>query len=100
MNFFEQIYEVVKGIPKGQVMTYGQVGKAVGTRDARRVGQALHANKSREVPCHRVVFADGSLASGYAFGGPGEQKKRLLEEGVKFEGKSNKVKIGLGNNLN
>lgn len=84
MTFFEQVYEVVKKIPRGSVMTYGQVGKAIGTRDYRRVGQALHANKSSDVPCHRVVFSDGRLASGYAFGGPGEQKKRLLAEGVRF----------------
>ena len=86
MTFFEQVYETVKKIPKGKVMTYGQVAKAVGTRDARRVGQALHANKSKNVPCHRVVFADGGLAPGYAFGGAEEQKKRLVSEGVKFVG--------------
>ena len=86
MNFFERVYNIVKGIPEGKVMTYGQVARAMGTRDARRVGQALHANKSKDVPCHRVVFSDGRLATGYAFGGQGEQKKRLLAEKVIFEG--------------
>jgi methylated-DNA-protein-cysteine methyltransferase-like protein len=86
MEFFQQVYEVVRGIPEGKVMTYGQVAKQIGTRDARRVGQALHANKNPDVPCHRVVFADGSLAPGYAFGGPEEQKKRLEKERVKFVG--------------
>lgn len=81
---FEQVYEIVKLIPKGQVMTYGQVARAIGTKDARRVGQALHTNRDPEVPCHRVVFADGSLAPGYAFGGPSEQKNRLVAEGVEF----------------
>jgi methylated-DNA-protein-cysteine methyltransferase related protein len=84
-GFFEQVYEKVKLIPRGSVKTYGQIAAEVGTRDARRVGQALHANKSKDVPCHRVVFADGSLAPGYAFGGAAEQKKRLMAEGVKFE---------------
>lgn len=83
-NFFERVYEVVKKIPEGQVMTYGQVAQAIGTKDARRVGHALHANRSKEVPCHRVVNKDGRLAPGYAFGGPGEQKNRLISEGVKF----------------
>lgn len=69
-------------------MTYGQVAKTIGTRDARRVGQALHANKDRNVPCHRVVFSDGRLAAGYAFGGRGEQKRRLVEEGVEFRGEA------------
>jgi len=67
-------------------MTYGKVAKAIGTRDARRVGQALHANKDPNTPCHRVVFADGSLAPGYAFGGEKEQRKKLQAEGVKFVG--------------
>jgi len=84
MSFFEDVYQVVRKIPKGSVMTYGQVAKAIGTRDARRVGQALHANRDLNVPCHRVVFADGALAPGYAFGGADEQKKRLVAEGVEF----------------
>jgi methylated-DNA-protein-cysteine methyltransferase related protein len=86
MGLFEDVYKVVKTIPEGAVMTYGQVAAAVGTRDARRVGQALHANRDKNVPCHRVVFADGHLAPGYAFGGAQEQKRRLLEEGVEFSG--------------
>lgn len=86
MSFFEDVYQVVKRIPKGRVMTYGQVAWEIGTRDARRVGQALHANRDTNVPCHRVVFADGSLAPNYAFGGAGEQRKRLMTEGVEFVG--------------
>lgn len=86
MNFFDQVYEVVKKIPEGKVMTYGQIADALGTKDARRVGHALHANPdSSKVPCHRVVSKDGKLAPGYAFGGPGEQKMRLKAEGVVFK---------------
>ncbi len=87
MNFFEQVYEVVRKIPSGKVMTYGQVAEALGTKDARRVGQALHANKDKNTPCHRVVFKDGHLAPNYAFGGAEEQRKKLEFEGVKFVGK-------------
>lgn len=66
-------------------MTYGQIADAIGTRDARRVGQALHANSdSSDVPCHRVVNKEGRLAPGYAFGGPDEQKNRLIVEWVPF----------------
>lgn len=55
-------------------------------KDVRKVGWALHANPDSEnCPCHRVVNKDGRLAPGYAFGGPGEQKKMLLEEGVPFK---------------
>lgn len=84
-NFFERVYQIVKTIPAGKVITYGMIADRIGTRDARRVGQALHANSDGlKVPCHRVVNKDGRLAPGYAFGGPGEQKNRLLTEGVKF----------------
>ncbi len=84
MNFFERVYEVVRRIPEGKVMTYGQVAEMLGTRDARRVGHALHANRDRNTPCHRVVNKGGRLAPGYAFGGPNEQKNRLISEGVPF----------------
>lgn len=66
------------------VMTYGQVASKLGTKDARRVGHALHANKDEACPCHRVVNKEGRVAPSYAFGGFQEQKNRLLAEGVKF----------------
>lgn len=84
-NFFEKVYALVRKIPEGKVTTYGELAKALGTRDARRIGHALHANPSGEsTPCHRVVNKDGKLAPGYAFGGPNEQKNKLITEGVSF----------------
>ena len=84
-NFFERVYDIVRKIPEGKVMTYGQIADAIGTKDSRRVGQALHANKdSLGIPCHRVVNKDGRLAPGYAFGGPDEQRMKLKAEGVIF----------------
>lgn len=65
-------------------MTYGQVAKVLGTGDARKVGWALHANCNPQVPCHRVVKKDGSLAENYAHGGWQEQKRRLAKERVRF----------------
>lgn len=91
-SFYRRVWAVVQKIPKGNVSTYGNVARKLGTVDARRVGHALHANQDGEkTPCHRVVFADGSLAPGYAFGGPEAQKEKLLKEGVTFikEGKVN-----------
>lgn len=82
---FEQVWQIVSIIPLGKVATYGQIAMILGTRDSRRIGHALHANKDRKVPCHRVVMKDGSMASGFAFGGPNEQMKILLSEGVKFK---------------
>ncbi len=84
-NSFERIYEIVKTIPEGKVMTYGEVAKKANVATPRIVGFALHVNKDpKNIPCHRVVFTDGKLSPGYAFGGEGEQKKKLIEEGVQF----------------
>lgn len=86
MITFEKIYEVVKTIPKGKVMSYGQVAILAGNpRWARVVGYALHVNPQPGViPCHRVVMKDGSVSSGFAFGGADVQRQMLLSEGVGF----------------
>lgn len=81
---WEEVYKVVKKIPKGKVMTYGQVAKIAGISDVRKVGWALHANKSSEVPCHRVVNKEGRLAKNFAFDGEQEQQRRLEAEGIVF----------------
>ncbi len=83
MKIFEKVYQVVRTIPAGKVWTYGHVAKLVGITP-RVVGFALHANKDRNTPCHRVVFKDGSLAKNYAFGGAHEQYLKLASEGVAF----------------
>lgn len=85
MNFFAQVYDLVKQIPAGQVVTYGQIASKLGSRDARKVGWALHANtEENQVPCHRVVNNQGRLAPNFAFDGPEEQRRRLVAEGVRF----------------
>ncbi len=86
MTTFEKIYEVVKGIPKGRVMTYGQVAMLAGNpRWSRVVGYALHVNPEPGViPCHRVVKKNGETASGFAFGGSEVQRQMLESEGVAF----------------
>ena len=100
MNFFDQVYEVVRKIPEGKVATYGQIAGILGTGDARKVGWALHANCDPKTPCHRVVNKDGRLAPNFAgpqlpgaiatgrraFDGAVEQRRRLKEEGVGFKG--------------
>ncbi|MCH9275066.1 MGMT family protein [Bifidobacterium amazonense] len=85
-TFNERVYDVVRRIPRGMVATYGQVAALAGRpRSARFVGFALHANPEPGViPCHRVVFRDGSLAPGFAFGGPDEQRRLLEGEDVAF----------------
>ena len=82
-KIFERIYEEVKKIPKGEVATYGAIAKKAGTTP-RVVGFALHKNPDpKNIPCHRVVFKDGSLSQSHAFEGINKQKQRLVDEGVR-----------------
>ena len=87
-GLFENVYGIVREIPKGKVATYGQIAKILGTRDPRKVGWALHALRQAQgkppVPCHRVVNKEGGLAKNFAFDGWEEQKRRLLSEAVIF----------------
>ena len=89
MTFYEKVYSVVKTVPYGKVISYGAVSALCGApRCARQVGWALHVNPSPEtVPCHRVVFKDGSLSPAFAFGGENAQRLLLEKEGVGFDEK-------------
>lgn len=88
MALFEEVYQLIRSIPEGKVTTYGAIAQALSTKDARKIGWALHSNPDRANPCHRVVNKEGALAPSYAFGGPNEQKNALLIEGVTFSDKT------------
>lgn len=81
---FDRIRSLVCLIPPGYVATYGSVARALGYRNSRLVGYAIRGNKDSTIPCHRVVFKDGSLAPNYSFGGKLAQRQRLESEGVNF----------------
>lgn len=85
-SFFSRVYEMVEQIPEGCVASYGQIATLIGApRCARQVGYALRANPRPGItPCHRVVFADGRICEGFAFGGPEVQRALLEDEGVTF----------------
>lgn len=86
MTFFEEVYNLVRKIPKGKVATYGQIARILGyPKRAKMVGWALHKNPYfGDVPCHRVVNRNGEITSGFAFGGLDEQRRLLEAEGVVF----------------
>ena len=81
MNFKEKVYEIVKKIPKGEVLSYKQVAKlASSPRAWRAVGNILNKNKNPRIPCHRVIKSDGKVG-GYRYGT--KRKIALLKkEGV------------------
>jgi O-6-methylguanine DNA methyltransferase len=79
--FARLVLDAVDRIPPGKVMSYGDVAELVGGGGARAVGRVM-ARYGSEVPWHRVLRADGSLARHLYT----EQRQRLLAEGVRFDG--------------
>jgi len=81
---FRRVYAVVRTIPRGRVVSYGMVARALGMpRGARTVGWALRACP-RDVPWHRVVNAQGKI-SWRPSGGHDKQRALLRHEGVRFD---------------
>ncbi|OGG08099.1 hypothetical protein A3D05_05165 [Candidatus Gottesmanbacteria bacterium RIFCSPHIGHO2_02_FULL_40_24] len=79
----EKVFRFVSAIPAGKVTTYKNLAGVCGIKNPRLVGRILHKNTDPlNIPCHRVVRADGSLSAGYAYGGKRGQKKRLIAEGI------------------
>lgn len=81
-GFAERVRVIVRKIPKGKTMTYGQVAYAAGSRGAARaVGMVMKNNYDPSVPCHRVVRADGKVGD-YNRGGKERKEQLLKEEGA------------------
>ena len=80
-GFFQEVYAIVAQIPRGSVVSYGQIARLLGEpRAARQVGWALRRCPDA-LPWQRVVKDDGSIAGG----GWSELRRALLEgEGVPF----------------
>jgi O-6-methylguanine DNA methyltransferase len=81
-EFMERVYAVVAKIPRGKVLTYGDVARRAGYPGAARaVGNALSKNRdTKAVPCHRVVRSDG-VPGGYAWK-PAKKMELLRREGA------------------
>jgi methylated-DNA-protein-cysteine methyltransferase-like protein len=84
-NFFSEVYEVVKLIPKGKVTTYGAIAQYLGTKGgARMVGWAMNqAHTDNTIPAHRVVNRNGMLTGKHFFETPQTMQQRLEEEGIR-----------------
>lgn len=75
ISFQKKIYEVVKRIPRGKVLTYKKVAELADFPGAwRAVGNVLSKNRDKNVPCHRVIRSDGKIG-GYK---NGTKKKAFL----------------------
>jgi methylated-DNA-protein-cysteine methyltransferase-like protein len=85
-DWMKTVWQVVQGIPRGHVLTYGEVARLAGkARWARRVSRAMRrAPRGVELPWHRVVNAQGKISLPPDSNGFREQRRRLEEEGVVF----------------
>lgn len=67
-SFTEKCYSLLRKVPKGKVVTYKEIARALKTKAYRAVGNAMNRNPyAPEVPCHRVVKSNGEVG-GFAFG--------------------------------
>jgi methylated-DNA-protein-cysteine methyltransferase-like protein len=83
-SFFEQVFVVVRQIPRGRVTSYGAIAAALGTKlSARMVGWAMNASHVvKGVPAHRVVNRKGMLSGKMHFAYPEQMQELLEKEGV------------------
>jgi methylated-DNA-protein-cysteine methyltransferase-like protein len=91
-SFFDDVYDVVRQIPKGRVTSYGAIAAYLGSRlSARMVGWAMNAahNAKPKVPAHRVVNRNGMLTGKHHFATPTLMEELLLKE--KIEVRDDKI---------
>ncbi|MGH4052739.1 MAG: MGMT family protein [Clostridium sp.] len=83
--FTQRVIEIIKEIPEGKVMTYGQIASQAGNhKGARQVARFLHTLSTRyELPWHRVINSKGEISI-QDFESSNLQKLLLENEGVKF----------------
>ena len=86
-QYRERVYKIVRRIPKGKVMTYGQIAYMLGEGyTPRTVGFVMHGSDDR-TPWHRVINSQGRCSTG-GIVLPSDKQQRMLEsEGVKFDDK-------------
>src|SRR5262245_54917303 len=85
---FEKIYKLVLLIPRGRVMTYGQIARLLEERySPRLVGWAMHAtpHDERNIPWHRVINSRGTISTGRVIIAEPDRQRLMLEaEGIVF----------------
>jgi methylated-DNA-protein-cysteine methyltransferase-like protein len=86
-GYRERVFEIVRRIPSGRVMTYGQLAEILGAGyTARTVGFVMHS-ADETVPWQRVINAQGACSTGRVIVPPDLQQRMLVSEGVVFNEK-------------
>ena len=84
LNYRERVYRIVRKIPSGRVMTYGQLAEILGDGyTPRTIGFVMHGSDDK-TPWHRVVNAQGACSTGRIVIPHDKQQRMLEHEGVKF----------------
>lgn len=83
-SFPKRVYRLVSQIPEGCVATYGQLAAMAGSPRASRIVGAAMYRAPVGLPCHRVIYSDGTLCCDQAFGGKEIQRGILEQEGITF----------------
>lgn len=87
-SYREKVYEIVREIPLGKVMTYGQIAEILGEGyTARTVGYVMHAAETENVPWQRVINSKGGCSTAKLTVPYNIQQKMLEEEGIEFNEK-------------
>ena len=87
-QYRERVYEIVREIPVGRVMTYGQIADILGAGyTARTVGYVMHGADTENVPWQRVINSQGSCSTGKMTMPVNLQQKMLEDEGIEFDAK-------------
>lgn len=85
-GYRERVYDIVRRIPAGRVMTYGQISNMLGEGyTPRTVGYVMHASGEENVPWQRVINSQGACSTGRVVL-PTDMQQRILEsEGIQFD---------------
>jgi methylated-DNA-protein-cysteine methyltransferase-like protein len=86
-QYRERVYKIVRRIPRGRVMTYGQIAYMLGEGyTPRTVGFAMHGADESNTPWHRVINSQGRCSTGRIVLPTDKQQRMLEREGIKFDG--------------
>ncbi len=90
-SFNEKVYEKLKKVPKGKVITYKELAKSVKSDAYRAVGNAMKNNEDPvKIPCYKVVCSDGFVGN-YSGGGMKKKIKLLRKDGIEVN--NNKIDL-------
>jgi methylated-DNA-protein-cysteine methyltransferase related protein len=87
-SFFNDVYEVVRKVPRGRVTTYGAIANFLGTKlSARMVGWAMNGahEVKPKVPAQRVVNRNGMLSGKMHFATPTHMEELLKKDGIEVK---------------